>query len=629
MKKIKIVILGGGYAGVHAGKKLHKKFKKLKDRVEVTLIDKKPYHTLMTELHEVAGGRVGEESVKISFDRIFSGKMVNVIQDEINDIDFNNQKLVSSDNSYEYDYLLISTGAEASDFGIPGIKEHSFPLWGLEDALAIREHVEDVVRRAALEKDDQKRKEMLTFVVAGAGFTGIEMMGELVEWLPILCKKHHVDIDEVSLKTVEGLGKILNTWPEKPRKKVEKYLRRKGVDLHLNSFITKAEKDKLELKDGTVIKTDTIIWTCGIKGSSFGENLDLEEGKMARKKVDAYMKSPNYDNVYLAGDQVWFLEEERPLPQIVEAAEQTASVAVDGITYKAKGELGYDVKEPKPFSSNFHGYMVSIGGKYGVSYTMGFSLSGFFALALKHLINIYYQHTVCGINGWWRYIQHEILNIKNKRSLIGGLASFKVQSYWTTFLRMFLGAMWFIEGIKKVLDGWLADKTGGYVYWGSSAEGADDTAAASAAEWGEGAAETAEAAGEAVQQFAPPLLDNPTLLFQWVNETFVAQAPYFFQVMIVVGEIILGLCFLGGLFTFPAAVASIGLSVMLLIGAMAGQEILWYIAVSIVMLGGAGRAFGLDYWVMPWIKKIWNSTRLAHKTYLYLDEPVLKWKKRK
>ncbi|NBK22265.1 MAG: pyridine nucleotide-disulfide oxidoreductase, partial [Spirochaetia bacterium] len=125
----------------------------------------------------------------------------------------------------------------------------------------------------------------------------------------------------------------------------------------------------------------------------------------------------------------------------------------------------------------------------------------------------------------------------------------------------------------------------------------------------------------AVKQFAPPLLSEPLAIFTWINDTFVAQAPYLFQLMIVLAEIGIGLALFAGLFTFPAAIVSLGLSVMFLIGALAGKEILWYMAVSIVMLGGAGKAFGLDYWVMPYIKKIWNKTPLAKKTYFYLGEP--------
>ena len=105
-----------------------------------------------------------------------------------------------------------------------------------------------------------------------------------------------------------------------------------------------------------------------------------------------------------------------------------------------------------------------------------------------------------------------------------------------------------------------------------------------------------------------------------------SKAPFFFQVLIVLAEVGIGLALIGGLFTFIAAVASIGLSLMFMIGAMAGKEILWYIAASIVMLGGAGRGFGLDHWVMPWLQQWWNGTRFAQRTYLYVDEPTRKAK---
>ncbi|MDK2858816.1 MAG: hypothetical protein PWP25_2 [Sphaerochaeta sp.] len=631
MDKKQIVILGGGYAGVHAAKALHKAFKKQKDKVEITLIDKNSYHTLMTELHEVAGNRVDEESVKISYDRIFSGKMVNVVQDKITNIDFKKQVLTGEKSTYSYDQLLISTGAQTADFNIPGVKEHAFYLWGLEDALKIRTHIEYIVRDAAKEVDEEKRREMLTFVVAGGGFTGVEMMGELIEWLPVLCKKHGIDFKkEGRLILCEGLGNILNMLPEKPREKAVKRMEKKGVEIMLNSLITNVEADRFTTKNGDVIKTRTLIWTCGVRGTEFCERLPLSDGKIGRKAVNEFMQSPDYQNVYLAGDGMWFIEDNRAVPQIVEAAEQTAKTAAEGIIYTIKQELGLEATPPKPYKSNFHGYMVSIGGAYAVSHTAGISLSGFFAVALKHIVNLYYQSGVCGVNAIWAYIKHEILEVKDKRSLIGGLATYKIPSYWTVFLRMFLGVMWLIEGIKKIAEGWLTDTTGSKVYWGAPADAGSADSLASASQAAvetvvETVASASQAVGDAasgaVQQLAPPLLSQPLGIFTWVNDTFVAQAPYFFQIMIVLAETGIGLLFLVGLFTFPAAIVSIGLSITFLIGAMAGKEILWYIAVSIVMLGGAGKAFGLDYWVMPYIKKLWNKTPLAKKTYFYLDEP--------
>lgn len=631
MDKKHIVVLGGGYAGVHAAKNLHKAFKKYQDKVEITLIDKNRHHILMTELHEVAGNRVGEESVKISFDRIFSGKMVNVVQDTIGDIDFKGQILKGERSSYHYDQLIIGTGAQTADFNIPGVKEHAFYLWSLDDALRIRCHIEQMVKDASREADQEKREQMLTFVIAGGGFTGVELVGELTEWLPTLCKDNGIDFKkEVRLINCEALGNILNMLPEKPRAKAVKYMEKKGVEIMLNSLITHVDAEGFTTRHGDVIKTKTLIWTCGVRGTEFCERLPLTDGKIGRKAVNEYMQSPDYQNVYLVGDGMWFLENDRAVPQIVEAAEQTAKTAADGVTYTIKSEMGIKAEHPKPFKSNFHGFMVSIGGRYAVSHTAGMSLSGFFAQALKHMVNMYYQAGVCGINGAWSYFKHEILEIKQKRSLIGGLASYKVPSYWTTFLRMYLGVMWFIEGVGKIKEGWLTDTTGSKVYWGAPAAaeaGADAWASASqavvetVASASQAVAETGDAAVEAVKQFAPPLLSQPLAIFTWINDTFVAQAPYLFQLMIVLAELGIGLALFAGLFTFPAAIVSLGLSVMFLIGALAGKEILWYMAVSIVMLGGAGKAFGLDYWVMPYLKKLWNKTPLAKKTYFYLGEP--------
>lgn len=690
MDKKQIVVLGGGYAGVHAAKTLHKAFKKHQDKVEITLIDKNRHHILMTELHEVAGNRVEEDSVKISFDRIFSGKIVNVVQDTIVDIDFKSQTLKGNRSTYAYDQLIIGTGATTADFNIPGVKEHAFYLWSLEDALRIRAHIEHIVKDASREADPDKRKQMLTFVVAGGGFTGIELVGELIEWLPILCKENGIDFKkEGRLVSAEALGSILNMLPEKPRAKAVKYLEKKGVEIKLNSLITQVDAEGFTIKSGEVIKTKTLVWTCGVRGTEFCEKLPLTDGKIGRKLVNEYMQSPDYQNVYLVGDGMWFLENNRAVPQIVEAAEQTAKTAADGVIYTIMSELGLKAEHPKPFKSNFHGFMVSIGGKYAVSHTAGMSLDGFFAMALKHMVNIYYQAGVCGVNGAWAYLKHEILEIKHNRSLIGGLAANKVPSYWTTFLRMYLGVMWFLEGVGKIKEGWLTDTTGSKVYWGAPAGSVSDAwasasqsvadsvasasqavadtvasvsqtatqavasvsqsavqavasasqpaveAVTSATQW---VVDTAASASQsvvdtvasvsqaiastgAVKQFAPPLLSQPLAIFTWVNDTFVAQAPYIFQLMIVLAEVGIGLALFAGLFTFPAAIVSLGLSVMFLIGALAGKEILWYMAVSIVMLGGAGKAFGLDYWVMPYLKKLWNKTPLAKKTYFYLDEP--------
>ena len=148
MKQTRIVVLGGGYGGVEAAKSLHRTLKKRRD-IEIVLVDKNPYHTFMTELHEVAGGRVEPGAVAISFRKIFGGKKVTLVTDRITTIDFKARKLVGGSGEYPYDYLVIGVGAEPEFYDIPGIKEHSFTLWSLGEAVAINRHIHDTVTLAS------------------------------------------------------------------------------------------------------------------------------------------------------------------------------------------------------------------------------------------------------------------------------------------------------------------------------------------------------------------------------------------------------------------------------------------------------------------------------------------------
>ncbi|HEY9054571.1 MAG TPA: FAD-dependent oxidoreductase, partial [Rectinemataceae bacterium] len=132
----KILILGGGYGGVWAGKILEKHFRK-SENVEITLVDMKPFHTLMTELHEVAGWRTEPESVQVSFRKIFGTKRINVVLDKIVKVDFEAKKAFGTVADYDFDYIVIGVGAEPEFFGIPGVQENSFTLWSFDDAMKI------------------------------------------------------------------------------------------------------------------------------------------------------------------------------------------------------------------------------------------------------------------------------------------------------------------------------------------------------------------------------------------------------------------------------------------------------------------------------------------------------------
>ncbi|HET7839521.1 MAG TPA: NAD(P)/FAD-dependent oxidoreductase [Rectinemataceae bacterium] len=643
-EKKKILILGGGYGGVWAGKILEKQFRKRED-VSITLVDKRPFHTLMTELHEVAGWRTEPESVQVSFKKIFGAKNIETVVDTIQRIDFEAKRAFSERSEYPFDYIVIGAGAEPEYFGIPGVKENSFSLWSFDDAMRIRNHLEHIYAMAAREPDPARRRRMLTFTVAGAGFTGSEMVGELLEYRDTMCRKHFLDPKEVRIIMIEALPAILPILETPLREKAEKYLVKHGCEIMLGKAIVGAEPGKVLLKDGGFVETDTFIWTCGVKGSSFSGSLPLPMGKRGRIETDAEMKSPKYPFVYVVGDNAWYIHEEMPLAQIVESCHFSAEAAAKNIIADINGG------ERHKFKATYHGFMISLGGRYAVSNAGGMKTSGFMAIAMKHMINVYYLFCIAGANQAWEYLKHEILDMKENRSLIGGFASYKIRGYWPLLLRVWLGFMWVVEATNKITEGWLdfssgLSKTGwmfsqGVVQAGqklaeatSAATAAGDAAgavASTAAEATSAASATATAPAAAVLgpwfDTTKNILDPSSGLVTWFRHTFMdgifAHLPYSgFQIMIVLTELFIGLALLGGFFTWFAAVASIAMCLIFTLSGMFAWNQLWFLFAAILCMGGVGRAFGLDYWSVPFFKKWWNGTKIARRTHLYGDDPT-------
>jgi NADH:ubiquinone reductase (H+-translocating) len=611
-KQKNILILGAGYAGVHAAKMLAKKYKK-NPNINITLIDKNPFHTLMTELHEVAGGRVHPESVQVDLGKVFNRTKVNVVTDYITNVDTDKKVVTTKLGSFNYDYLIIGTGSEPAFFGVPGVKENGFTLWSFEDAIKIRKHILETFEKAAKERDSSKRREMLTFVVAGSGFTGIEMAGELLEWKTKLAKEYKLDENEVKVLVVEALGTILNMLDRKQAEKAEKYLAKNCVKVLKDSPIVEVTPENIKLKTGEVIPTQTLIWTCGIQGSQEAKEYGLKLGRASRVEVNQNMEAVGQEGVYVVGDLAIANDEKGNItnPQIVEAAEQTAATAVKNImAHMANGEK-------VNFAPNYHGFMVSIGGKYCVANVGGMKMSGLMAMMTKHMVNMYYLFGVGGVYLIWRYLQHEFFHMEDNRTIIRGHVSSHGNRLWLVPLRLFIGVMWLIEGAKKFFgEGTWKAATESFSTLGDLFKGigADSWLKAGNVkmpfEWLQvagtsGASASADGGGEAAVVWATPILKEMPGFFKGIMEFMIPnpEIAVWFQRMVTFLEIGMGLALLAGLFTWLASAASAFMVVNFILSAMAGWDILWYFFGSIALMAGAGRTLGLDYYVMPWLGK--------------------------
>lgn len=612
--KTKILVLGAGYGGVHVAKKLAKKYKK-NDDIEITLIDRNPFHTLMTELHEVAGGRVHQESVQIELSKIFNRTKVNVVTDYIENVDTEKKSVKTTYGTYEYDYLVIGTGSEPAFFGVPGVKENGFTLWSFEDAIRIREHIEGTFKKAAKERNEKKRKEMLTFVVAGSGFTGIEMAGELLEWKSKLAKEYNVDEKEIRLLVVEAMSTILNMLDRKQADKAERYMAKHGVEILKDSPIVDVTPNSIKLKSGQEIPTNTLIWTCGIQANHEAKEYGLQTGRAGRLTTNEFMQATDKENVFIVGDVAYNEEEPgKGNPQIVEAAMQTGDTIVSNIAALI------EKKELTKFKSNYHGFMVSIGGRYCVANLSGMKLSGFFAMIMKHLVNLHYLWGVNGINACYHYLMHEFFSIEDKRSIMRGHLSSKGNRLWLVPLRLYVGCIWVLEALKKIYG------EGTWAKRGFSALahpiGADSWFKAGNVkmpfDWLATASGASEAASSTTQTTTPILAHIPGF-YKAIMKIMIPNATVavWFQRIIVCTELFIGLALLAGLFTFLASAASCFLAVNFVLSAMGGWDILWYFFAAIALMQGAGRIFGLDYWVIPWIRDAVGNWWLGKRTPVY------------
>lgn len=654
----KIVIVGAGYAGVLTAKKLAKKLRK--EEVSISIIDKKPFHTMLTELHEVAADRVEEDSIKMNLKRIFAGRKVNVIMDTVEEIHFDKKKVKGKEKEYTYDFLVLAAGSKPTFFGVPGAEEFAHTLWSYDDAVELREHIKNSFRRAAFETDREEKKKLLSFYVIGAGFTGVEMVGELAEYIPFLCEQHEIDRSLVTIVNVDMLKRTVPILPEKLSDKVERRLKKMGVEVKLGVGVVAIGEDYIELKkdNKTVRETaGTIIWTAGIESSEVTGKAagKLESAGRGRIKVDSNLRSLTHKEVYVVGDNMMFIPEgeKDPVPQMVENCEQSAHTAAHNIVSEITAK-----KEMEAYKPSFHGVMVCVGGRYGVARVglpnFMINLPSFLAMFAKHFINIIYFIQVLGWNKIFSYTKHEFFTIRHCRSFVGGHFSNRTPSFLLVALRVWLGAVWLFEGVLKIVEGWFNEPmlTGffggarswfdGIIYGASSAAAGAVDAVASATGAVEGGVE-AVASGTALFSYnifglfdmsfvtgkaleASKLTDyafqvNVPLMNWFVDNVILGSdgMQLFMQITIVIVEIAIGLALMGGLFTTPAAAVSLILQVMFVCTTGLYLSTFWMVFAGIAVLIGAGRTFGLDYYVLPWLKKLWKKIPLVKRWYIYND----------
>jgi NADH:ubiquinone reductase (H+-translocating) len=387
MSKPKILILGGGYGGIMSAVRLQKELGS--DEAEVTLVNKHNYHYQTTWLHENAAGTLHHDKTRIMIEDIIDMNKINFVQDTVKEIKKDEKLVLLENQELTYDYLVIALGSDPETFGIQGLKENAFSIRSINSVRKIREHIDYSFARY---NNENQPDELITIVVGGAGFTGIEFVGELADRVPELCREYDIPREKVRIVNIEAAPTVLPGFDEELVEYAINNLERRGIEFLVNTPIKECNTDGVVLANGEEIKAATIVWTGGVRGNHLVEEAGFETMR-GRVKVDKDLRMPGFDYIFIAGDCALIIDEEanRPYPPTAQIAIQQAFTIARNIKALMNGG------KMEEFKPDIKGTVASLGKGEAIGKVGNKKLFGATASAMKKVIDNRYLYLLGGV----------------------------------------------------------------------------------------------------------------------------------------------------------------------------------------------------------------------------------------
>ena len=379
-----IVIVGGGFAGLELVKVLNRSGK-----YKITLVDMNNYNFFPPLLYQLAAGFMEPSSISYPFRRLFRKyKNARFRMATLREVVPSENKLILSNGELHYDVLVMATGAESNFFGNKDVEEKAMPMKTVGDALMLRNLVYTRLERATRTEDKELRRKLLSFAIAGAGPTGVELSGIFAEMKQNIMRKDYPELtydDLGDIYLIDGQNTVLAPMSKKAQAYTEKILLKKGVKLKLGVQVTDFLNDEVYLSDGTILDARNLIWAAGISAKTF-KGIDDKQylGRGRRIKTDAYNKMEGFENIYAIGDSSIMTAD----PHFPQGHPQLAQVALQQANNLGKN-FNKDFVNPTPFSYVDKGSMAIIGRNQAVAdLPKHIFLKGFVAWAIWAFIHI-------------------------------------------------------------------------------------------------------------------------------------------------------------------------------------------------------------------------------------------------
>jgi len=394
------VIVGGGFAGLNAARALKRV------AVDVTLLDRRNHHLFQPLLYQVATAALNPSDIAYPIRAVFRRyRNVRVLLGEVSSVDLDENAVVLRDASIvPYDYLLVATGATHSYFGHDSWARWAPGLKTVEDAVEIRRRILLAYEAAEREADPEQQRAWLTFVVIGAGPTGVELAGALAEIGRHTMAKDFRAFDPKNLRVllVEGHSRVLPPYTEDLSAKAQAQLEKLGVEVWTGRQVTEVDEMGVALGDERV-QAQTVLWAAGVEASPLGQSLGVPLDRAGRVRVAPDLSVPGHPNVFVLGDLAHLEQDGKPVPGVAPAAIQMGKHAVRNLRALLAGQ------GTTPFRYKDKGSLATIGRAAAVAHVGRWRCSGYFAWLMWWVIHVFFiigfRNRLLVLFGWaWSYI---------------------------------------------------------------------------------------------------------------------------------------------------------------------------------------------------------------------------------
>ena len=412
----KIIVIGGGFAGLQFAKKLNgNRTKKL------VMIDKANHHMFQPLFYQVACGRIEPSNISFPFRKIFQrSKNIQFRMTEVKQIIPSENKIITEDHVFHYDKLVIATGCKTNFFGNQKMENLAFGMKNTQEAISIRNHVLLTFEKLIIEKSRSEDGNW-NIVIVGSGPTGVELAGAFAEMKREILPRDYprMNFDDLEIILVSSTEKPLAVMSEESQEKSEQYLKDLGVRFISNDRVTDYDGDRVYLSSGNIIPSNNVIWAAGVTGNII-EGLTENSIKNNRYIVDRYNKIVGFDDIYAIGD-IAYME----TPKYPNGHPQVANVAINQGKNLAKNFLKKSENEWQPYEYDDKGSMATIGKHRAVVDLPKFKFQGIFAWyfwMFLHLMLILSVRNKLAIffNWMWSYINRDsslrLIIIPNKKN---------------------------------------------------------------------------------------------------------------------------------------------------------------------------------------------------------------------